>query len=190
MKKSIITLLFFTVSLLFTSEIMAQKFSGLDKSPMDASTYPSSHRNSEKIVKVIYSRPQLKGRKLSRLVKNGKIWRTGANETVEITFYKDVTFGGEEVKAGTYSLLTIPNEKEWTIILNKQINTWGAYYYKKSEDVIRVKGSISTIKKPIEVFSIGFDKEKKEESFSMYLGWENVVVSVPIKEIKEVPKKE
>ncbi len=65
-----------------------------------------------KLVKVVYSRPQLKGRSLDKLAPKDKVWRTGANEAAEITFYKDVTFGGKEVKAGTYTLFTIPTEEE------------------------------------------------------------------------------
>lgn len=179
MKKSIFTIIIFFIVMITSTTVNAQKFDGLNKSPMDAASYPNHWKKSEKIVKVIYSRPQLKGRKLSRLIKKGKVWRTGANEATEITFYKDVFFGGKPVKAGTYSLFTIPNEDEWTIILNKDLNVWGSFFYKKDKDIARVKGSISTIRKPIEAFSIGFDGKK--EDFSMYLGWGNVVVSVQIK---------
>lgn len=180
MKKQFFTVCIFAFMGLFSSEITAQKFAGLDKSPMDVATYPSSYRVSDKIVKVIYSRPQLKRRKLSKLAPNGKVWRTGANEATEIIFYKDVIFGGKEVKAGRYSLFTIPNTNEWTIILNTAENVWGSYFYNKSDDVVRVQGKASTIKKrPIEAFSIGFDG--KANDFTMYLGWSNVVVTVPIK---------
>lgn len=178
MKKLIFTTVFTMFFSLFSSEITAQKFAGLDKSPMDMASYPSSYRVSDKVVKVIYSRPQLKGRELSKLVQNGKVWRTGANEATEIIFYKDVVFGGKPVKAGRYSLFTIPNKKEWTIILNTAENVWGSYFYNESDDVVRVQGEVSRIKKPIQVFSIGFDG--KETDFKMYLGWGNVVVSVPI----------
>lgn len=178
MKKSFFTTVLVMFIGLFSSEVTAQKFAGLDKSPMDMASHPSSYRVSDKVAKVIYSRPQLKGRKLSKLAPNGKVWRTGANEATEIIFYKDVVFGGKPVKAGRYSMFTIPNEKEWTIILNTAENVWGSYFYNESDDVARVQGEVSTIKKPIQAFSIGFDG--KENDFKMYLGWGNVVVSVPI----------
>ncbi len=176
--------LFFVATLiattLFTShDIIAQKFPGLDKSPMDAAAYPSSYRIADKKVKVIYSRPQLKNRSLSKLAPNGKVWRTGANEAAEITFYQDVTFGGKEVKAGTYSLFTIPNANEWTIILSTAKNVWGSYFYKESQDVVRVTGEVKKSKKKIEAFSIAFDGE--DENFKMHLGWGNIIVSVPVK---------
>ena len=178
MKKSILTILVL-IALVFSNEINAQKFPKLDKSPMDAATYPSNPRISDKLVKIIYSRPQLKKRVLSKLAPNGKVWRTGADEAAEITFYKDVNFGGKDVKAGTYTLFTIPGSKEWTIILNTSRNVWGAYSYNESEDVVRVKTKVSKAKKSIEAFSIVF--EGKDNSATMYLGWGNTVVSLPIK---------
>src|SRR6476660_6493757 len=72
-------------------------------------------------VKVTYGQPSKKGREIfGKLVPFGQVWRTGANEASEITFNKDVTVGGKPVKAGTYTLFTIPKETEWTVILNSQ----------------------------------------------------------------------
>jgi hypothetical protein len=99
--KRILTLTAFALTLVLSTSATAQEFSGLDKSPMDMASYPSSYRVSDKAVRITYSRPQLKGRSLSDLCPAGKVWRTGANEAAEITFYKDVSFGGEDVKAGT-----------------------------------------------------------------------------------------
>jgi hypothetical protein len=109
------------IALTFSTNSSAQDFGGLDKSPMDMATYPSSYRVSDKMVRVIYSRPQLKGRSISELAPSGKVWRTGANEAVEITFYQDMNVGGTAVKAGTYSLFTIPGDSEWTVILNGEL---------------------------------------------------------------------
>lgn len=169
----------FAVLVLVSTNSIAQKFPSLDKSPMDVATYPNSYRESDKVIKVLYSRPQLKGRSLVKLAPVEKVWRTGANEAAEIIFYKDVVFGDKEVKAGTYSLFTIPGETEWTIILNNDKNVWGAYMYNEDEDVIRVKAKVAKATKKIEAFSIVFEGE--EEDFNMFLGWGNTVVSLPIK---------
>ena len=91
-KLLVITILFF--SGIFLNKAIAQDFKKLDKSPMDMASYPDNYRISEKVIKIIYSRPQLKGRSLANLAKFGRKWRTGANEATEITFYKDVNFGG------------------------------------------------------------------------------------------------
>ena len=143
MEKRILVLTILMVAVLFSSEAVAQEFPGLDKSPMDAAAHPSSYRVSDKLVKVIYSRPQLKGRELSKLAPHGKVWRTGANEAPEITFYKDVIFGDRKVKAGTYTLFTVPGEKEWTIILSTAKNVWGSYFYSKEEEVARVSAKVT-----------------------------------------------
>ncbi len=179
MKKSILSVVIFAFALVFSSEAFAQSFADLDKSPMDAAAYPSSYRVSDKLVKVVYSRPQLKGRSVSKLAPSGKVWRTGANEAPEITFYKDAMFGGKKVKAGTYTLFTIPGDTEWTVILSTAKNVWGAYFYNESEDVVRVKAKVMKAKKSIDAFSIAFDG--KDNAATMYLGWGDVVASVPVK---------
>ena len=176
MKKTFSLIAAIMLAVVFTNQANAQEFKGMDKSPMDQAAYPSSYRVSDKVVKITYSRPQLKGRSLDKLAPAGKVWRTGANEVPEITFYKDVTFGGTNVKAGTYSLVTIPGEKEWTVILSNQLNVWGAYFYNDKEDVARVKGAVSSSDKEIEAFSITFG-----DDMTLHMGWGNTVVSVPIK---------
>lgn len=177
MKKSILAIAIFAITLISSTEVTAQEFKDLDKSPMDGASYPSSYKISDKVVKVTYGRPQLKGRALSKLAPVDKVWRTGANEAAEITFYKDVTFGGKAVKAGTYTLFTIPKtEGDWTVILSTAKNVWGSYFYKESEDVVRVNGTVSTSEKSIEAFSIMF-----ADDMTLKMGWANTVVSVSIK---------
>ena len=144
---------------------------------MDMTAFPSSYKISDKIVKVIYSRPQLKGRDLLALAPPEKVWRTGANEAAEITFYKDVIFGGKKLNAGTYSLFTIPSAGgDWTVIINKAKNLWGSYYYNEDQDVVRVSGKVSKTEKDIEAFSMMFDKD-----MTLKMGWGDTVVSVSIK---------
>ena len=176
MKNIILTIAVFVTTLISSLQLTAQEFKSLDKSPMDMAAFPSSYKISDKIVKVIYSRPQLKGRDLVKLAPPEKVWRTGANEAVEITFYKDVIFGGKALKAGTYSLFTIPSlEGDWTVIINSARNVWGSYYYKQDQDVIRVSGKTSTTEENIEAFSMMFDKD-----MTLKIGWGKTVVSVSI----------
>lgn len=177
--KKIIASTLILACLIFTSSLSAQKFSSIDKSPLDVTSYPSSSKISEKLTKVIYSRPQLKGRSVSELVPAGSVWRTGANEAVEITFYKDVNFGGTDVKAGTYSLFSIPNSDEWTIILNKNLNQWGAFSYDEAADVARVKGTVTTAKESLEEFSMVFNDGTSGPELVM--GWGTLRVTVPLK---------
>lgn len=176
--KRILTLTAFALTLVLSTSATAQEFSGLDKSPMDMASYPSSYRVSDKAVRITYSRPQLKGRSLSDLCPAGKVWRTGANEAAEITFYKDVSFGGEDVKAGTYSLFTIPGADKWTVILNKNLNQWGAYSYDEGADVTRVSLSAGEGGESLEAFSIAF--KEVEDGVHMVMGWDKTRVAVPI----------
>jgi hypothetical protein len=112
-----------------------------------------------------------------KLAPADKVWRTGANEAAEITFYKDVIFGGKEIKAGTYSLFTIPSyDGDWTVIINRARNVWGSYYYKQEQDVFRVTGQTSKTEENIEAFSMIFDKD-----MTLKMGWGNSVTSVSIK---------
>ncbi|MFD0860675.1 DUF2911 domain-containing protein [Sungkyunkwania multivorans] len=168
----------FAFVMLFTNEITAQKFSGLDKSPADI-VYFRTSRNAAPAVKVIYSRPQLKGRKVgSDLATYGKVWRTGANEATEVTFYQDVKFGGETVKAGTYSLFTVPGEKSWKVILNSDLHQWGAYQHDPSNDVVTVTVPAGTDNDSIEAFAIAF--KKVSDGAHMVLGWDKTRVAIPI----------
>lgn len=77
-------------------------------------------------------------------------------------------------------MFAIPGEKEWTIILNSDLDYWGAYKYKEANDVTRITVPVSP--KPaelIENFSILFTGDSPSKAV-MALGWENTVVEVPI----------
>ena len=113
MKRLFFALLFLA---LFSTVSNSQNFGGLDKSPMDMAYFPDNFAHDRKegekaVVRVTYSRPQKGGREIfGKLVPYGKVWRTGANEAIEIKFYQDVEIAGKKVKTGTYSLFTIPGE--------------------------------------------------------------------------------
>ncbi len=176
-KTTFITTIVMACIMLFATETQAQKFSNLDKSPMDAAAYPASHREANKLIKIVYSRPQLKGRSLSKLAPNGKVWRVGANEAAELTLYKDMKLGSTSVKAGTYSFYVIPGEKNWTAIISKDINAWGAYSYKQANDVARLDIPVTSGDEALEAFSIAFDEANN--NINMYLGWGTTRVAVP-----------
>lgn len=171
----IITALF---TLVATLQIHAQKFSGLDKSPHDISYYRAEN-SALPIIKILYGRPQLRGRSVGKeIAPYGKVWRTGANEATEIHFYKDVIIGDTLVTAGTYSLLTIPDKKEWTVIINKDIDVWGAYSYNEADDVARIKVPSETNRESLDALSIVFDNDKGH--VEMALGWGKTRIFVPI----------
>ncbi|WP_299125354.1 DUF2911 domain-containing protein [uncultured Winogradskyella sp.] len=178
MKKSnFITSITFAFLMLLSFSTNAQEFKPLDKSPMDAASYPSSYKESDKLAKITYSRPQLKGRSVDELAPEGKVWRTGANEAAELTLYKDMKLGDTTVKAGTYTFYVIPGEDEWTAIISTDLNVWGSYFYKEENDVARLNVPVSEGKDSLDAFSIAF--EESSDGIHMHLGWGTVRIAVP-----------
>ena len=167
----------FAFMMLLSFNAEAQEFKPLDKSPMDAATFPSSYKESNKLIKITYGRPQLKGRGMNDLAPAGKVWRTGANEAAELTLYTDMMLGDSKVKAGTYTFYVIPSEKEWTAIISTDLNVWGSYFYKQENDVARLASPVSMADESLEAFSIAF--EKSDDGVHMHLGWDKVRVAVP-----------
>ena len=129
-------------------------------------------------VKVVYGQPSKKDREIfGKLVPFGEVWRTGANAGTEVTFKKDVNFGGTKVKAGTYTLFTIPTKDEWTVILNSELKQWGSYGYDKIKDknVASVKVKSMSSESVIEKLTI------TAEDTQISIAWDHTVVRVPLK---------
>lgn len=131
-------------------------------------------------VTVTYSRPNTKGRKIfGELESYGAVWRTGANNATTIQFTNDVSLDGKMIPAGKYGFFTIPGEKEWTIIINKTADQWGAYDYKQADDILRFTVKPAKTKTPVETFTILFT-DVKEASMNLNLMWENTEVIIPM----------
>ncbi len=123
-------------------------------------------------ITVSYSRPNAKGRKIfGGLEPYGKVWLTGANSATVITFTDEVTLEGNKVPAGEYALFTIPDTKEWTIILNKATKQWGAYEYKQADDFLRFKVKPGKTAQPVETFTIQFANVMPSTA-DLHLMWE------------------
>ena len=84
--------------------------------------------------------------------------------------------GDKTVAPGTYSLLSIPSKDSWTIILNEQIHTWGAYTYDQSKDLVRAKASVSNSNNNIEAFSMNF--QPTDDGYTLFMGWGKKIVSI------------
>ena len=91
-------------------------------------------------ITINYNRPGVKGRQIwGALVPFDKVWRTGANEATTIQFSDDVWINGNKLAKGLYSLHTIPNATEWTVIFNSVAEQWGSYSYDAAKDALRIK---------------------------------------------------
>ncbi|MFM7769143.1 MAG: DUF2911 domain-containing protein, partial [Bacteroidota bacterium] len=112
------------------------------------------------------------------LVEYGQVWRLGANEATEIEFYRDVTVGKVKVKKGRYTLYAIPQPETWTIILNRENDTWGAFKYDSKKDVVRTEVKVSTTNEIIEAFTLYFDASP--DGALMNILWDNKKATLPI----------
>jgi len=134
-------------------------------------------------VSVAYGQPSKKGRLIfgkedsQSLEKYDKIWRTGANKSTEITFKKDGMFGGKSVKAGSYSLFTIPGEKQWTVILNSVLGQSGAFEYDKNKGSDVLKVTVPAKKYSTSEEKLTFKVSDKSVDFQ----WDKEGFSVPVK---------
>lgn len=170
-------ILLFAFALMISGLATAQKFPDLDASPVDIAV--GNSKDKQTLAKVVYGRPQKKGRVIfGELEPYGKVWRTGANEAPEVKIYKDVTIAGKPLKAGTYTMFTIPEKDKWTIIFSSDLDQWGAYAYNKEKDVLRVEVKPSKTESPVEAFSIMF--KENENGVDMLMAWDEVMVQVPL----------
>jgi len=122
-------------------------------------------------ISVTYGRPFMKGRKIvGGLVPYGQVWRTGADEATTLVTDKAIMIGGAHVEPGTYTLYTLPTEKGWTLIVNKQKGQWGTEY-NQDQDLGRIPMTVSKTNAPVEQFTIAIaDTPKGGE---LRLTWEN-----------------
>lgn len=136
-------------------------------------------------IRIDYHSPLVKGREVwGKMVPYNEVWRAGANENTTISFSHDVKIEGMPVPAGRYGLHMLPTEKEWTVILSKNADAWGSFFYNQSEDVARVKvvPNAGTMQ---DWLSYTF-MEPKDQSVIVALRWERI--SVPFKIDVDVPE--
>ena len=127
-------------------------------------------------IQITYGRPYMKGRVIfGNLVELDKVWRTGADEATQITFDKDCSINGRPLKAGTYTLFTIPGKVEWMLILNSKLGQWGAYSYEENKkyNVIEAALGSKDLTEPVEQFTIKIENDgvrMEWEKKSVYFG--------------------
>lgn len=140
------------------------------------------YKQREKKLSVFYCKPSKKGREIfGELVPFGKVWRTGANEATTFTTNTTIDFGGEVVEPGTYTLWTIPQKTQWTVILNSKTYSWGVGFdgtasREAKYDVVKINVPVQSLDQVVEQFTIEF-----VYSVNMNLMWDKTKVSVPIK---------
>ena len=149
-------------------------------SPKDSLTFQAA----DATVKVCYSRPSLKGRHMvgGELVPYGQVWRTGANEATMIHTTGHLVIAGIHVDAGTYSLYTVPGEREWEVIINRSYMQWGheSTYTDsvKAQEVGRGRVPVARTAAPVEKFTMTAERGRGGDA-NLILEWENSRVVIP-----------
>jgi len=156
-------------------------------------------------VTITYSRPGVKGRKIwgdplpgqtakgeatldnqnerpkdAVIVPYGHVWRTGANAATQFVVTDDVLINGQKLAAGSYSLHTIPNKDEWTIVFNGTANQWGSFDYDPAKDTLRVKAKPQSMNESQEWLEYTFDPVT-EDSAQVNIRWEKINVPFTVK---------
>ncbi|APG60143.1 DUF2911 domain-containing protein [Christiangramia salexigens] len=149
-------------------------------SPEETITY-----NRENIkLEVFYNRPYKRDREIfGGLVPYNEVWRTGANEATTFESSKDILVDGSLLKAGKYTLWTIPKEDSWKVIFNSQMYPWGIDTDKKASrdpefDVLVIERPVITTSESLEQFSIYFEDDG--EFINLILAWDKTKVLVPL----------
>jgi hypothetical protein len=170
MRAIIFTLLLFTVNLSF-SQINTPRFS-------PATEIKQMVGLTE--IEIEYSRPSVRGREVfGNLVPYDKIWRTGADNSTKISFTTDVIIDNNTVKAGTYSIFSIPRQNEWMVMLYSDVELWGVPR-NWSDDKIVFSSTYKVNKiNPVETFTISFN-DLTNNDVNMSISWENSSVDVKI----------
>lgn len=131
-------------------------------------------------LQVKYSRPSARGRVIfGDLVPFNEIWRTGAHDATTIWLSDSIKVNGTNVPADTFSLFTIPEKNEWTIILNKVAQMHGTSDYAQDNDQLRFKVKAEKSARFYETFTIEINDFSKNGAY-VYLLWENTQVKFPI----------
>lgn len=149
-----------------------------EKKPLSPAAKAEATIGGKKL-SVDYSAPSMRGRTImGELVPYGKVWRTGANAATTLKSETGLMIGSLHVPAGSYTLFTIPGEKEWTLIVNKQTGQWGTRY-DASQDLGRVKMNVKSLDRPVETFTIDIRPGTGKKG-TLALAWEKTEASVPV----------
>jgi hypothetical protein len=175
MKKYLLSLLICFYTAFLFAQTNESKLPAVDKSPMDMAYYPLNYpvlkiqdKAAEPLVaRVIYSRPLKNNRTIyGELVEYNTIWRLGANEATEIEFFRNVTIGGKKIAKGRYTLFAVVNPNQWTLILNKDTDTWGAFKYDEKKDALRTQVPVTKLDEAVGI--------------ELVIAWDTVMVTLPI----------
>ena len=128
-------------------------------------------------VHIEYGAPSVRGRSIwNGLVAYNQVWSTGAHKATWIDFSQDVMIAGKLISKGKYGFFTIPNKKEWILILNKTWDMHLADDYKAENDIIRIK--VKPKKNKTITEQLAYEViEKNNNKGKVQMSWEYLTVS-------------
>ncbi|GAB5524208.1 MAG: hypothetical protein Roseis2KO_20800 [Roseivirga sp.] len=132
-------------------------------------------------LEVFYNRPYKKDRTIfGSLVPYGQVWRTGANEATTFETTTDLMIDGKPLKAGKYTLWTIPEADHWTVIFNSKQYNWGVNRSGVSReaayDVLQAVVPVESLGNVSEQFTIALEDLNGKPA--MTLMWDQTKVAV------------
>jgi hypothetical protein len=131
-----------------------------------------------KKITVDYYAPSMHDRKvMGGLVPFGVVWCTGANIATKITADAPLHIGTLDLPKGEYSIWTLPGEKEWTLIINKETGQFHLNY-NASLDFGRTKMNLKTLPAPVETFRVDLRNDGGNKG-TLALVWEKTEASIP-----------
>jgi hypothetical protein len=151
------------------------------KSPLDSISFTVGGAS----VRLCYGRPSARGRTMigGQSVPYGKLWRTGANEPTMIHTTGPLVIAGVAVAAGSYSIYTIPGEKEWHVIVNRSITQWGEEHgytdAVKAQEVGHGIVQSSALASPVETLTFRTEPGTGG-AVNLILEWEKTRVTIPV----------
>jgi len=184
----------------FRMTTVAQEFNDVDKSPMDAAYFPAQAAKRqfaktdeqrmamEPQIRVLYSRPSLKGREIFResdnrkegITKYGESWRLGANESTELLLMNDAMIGGKKVEAGRYTIVVTPMKDKWMIHINSENDGWGNYSHKPEMDVVTTTVPVTMDSDSLENLGITLYSPNDDNTVHLKMGWGKYRAEMPI----------
>ncbi len=158
----------------------------LEHKPRVSPTGLVTFKDSGQYIKITYGRPQLKNDREIPFWENtkiglhafGKLWRTGDDDATEITFTAPLKVGETELAPGTYSLFSIPDSLEWTIMLNREVGLWGHFKYDSTQDVVRQK--VPVYKSPLVYEQFSIFLLKQDYGCDIVMIWGRTAIAIPL----------
>jgi hypothetical protein len=174
----------FFFSLLFVSAALSSNAQVTVKIPSLSPTTKISQDFSLSSIEIAYSRPSMRGRKVfgnvsTDMVPWGKVWRTGANAPTKIKIGEELEIAGHKVKAGEYSLYTIPDRDKWEVVINTGTGAWTAEGFPREFDVARFTAKVLPVEGDVQTFTLQIT-DMTYNTCKLELSWERTKIAIPI----------